>query len=162
MADASVDVVVIGAGVTGLASALHNSRAGRSVCVVERHRRSGMETSTHNSAVIHAGLYYPAGSLKARLCVEGAHRLYEFCRTHGVPHDRCGKFVVATDGTQVAGLEALRNLGTTNGAEGLEVVDQAFVTEREPNVRAHAALWSPNSGRIQPTPCSDCPRRRAH
>src|SRR5882724_12684587 len=86
-----IDVAVIGAGVTGLASALAIAKRGLSVCVIERHPRPGLDTSTHNSGVIHAGLYYPAGSLKARLCVEGRHLMYEFCARYDVPHVRSGK-----------------------------------------------------------------------
>ena len=87
----SIDVLVVGGGVTGLASALAVARRGRSVAVLEQHPRFGTETSTHNSGVIHAGLYYPTGSLKARLCIDGVPLLYEFCAAHGVPHKRCGK-----------------------------------------------------------------------
>src|SRR3954469_11919259 len=149
MSNESVDVLVIGAGVSGLASAARIARNGRSVGIVEQHRRAGMETSTHNSGVIHAGLYYPPGTLKAQLCVEGANRLYAFCAEHNVPHERCGKLVVATTEEEVSELETLRGLGPTNGAEGLEVVGQDFVRKREPKVRGLAALWSPNSGRVE-------------
>jgi L-2-hydroxyglutarate oxidase LhgO len=149
VSDAAIDVLVIGAGVTGLATAMHVMRTGRSLCIVEQHRRAGMETSTHNSGVIHAGLYYPVGTLKAQLCVEGARRLYLFCSEHGVPHDRCGKLVVAESDAQVSELEALVALGSANGAEGLEVVAPDFVRRREPRVRARAALWSPGSGRLE-------------
>src|SRR5437899_1885513 len=115
-----IDVVVIGGGVTGLASARAIAQRGLSTCVLERHPRPGLDTSTHNSGVIHAGLYHPAGSLKSRLCVEGRARLYEFCERHRVPHTRCGKLVVAHDETETGALEALRARGTANGVEGLE------------------------------------------
>jgi L-2-hydroxyglutarate oxidase LhgO len=142
----TIDVAVIGGGVTGLASALAIVRRGRSVCVLERHPRTGLETSTHNSGVIHAGIYYPPGSLKASLCVEGRRLLYAFCRNHGVPHDRSGKIVVANRSDQMPELEALCARGTANGVEGLELVDEGFVRRREPNVPAVAALYSPESG----------------
>src|SRR5918993_5991730 len=102
-----IDTAVIGAGVVGLAAALAIARRGRRVCVLERERRAGLGTSTRNSQVIHAGIYYPTGSLKARHCVEGARMLYAFCEEHGVPHSRCGKLVVAQDEGQITALEAL-------------------------------------------------------
>jgi L-2-hydroxyglutarate oxidase LhgO len=142
----SIDVVVIGAGVTGLASALAIAECGQSVCVIERHPRPGQDTSTHNSGVIHAGLYYPAGTLKARLCVEGRRRLYTFCEKHAVPHAKCGKVVVAGNQAEIATLEGLLSRAQENGVEGLELVDRAFVARREPAVHAVAALWSPETG----------------
>jgi len=141
-----IDVAIIGGGVTGLASARAISDRGYSTCLLERHPRPGMDTSTHNSGVIHAGLYYPTGTLKARLCVEGRRLLYAFCATHGVPHVRSGKLVVAHDDSQIGELERLRRLGTANGVDGLTIVDRAFIRSREPAVNALAALWSPDSG----------------
>ena len=93
-----IDVAVIGAGVTGLAAALSVAADGRSVCVLERHPRPGLDTSTHNSGVIHGGIYYPAGTLKSRLCIEGRPLLYEFCNRHHVPFERCGKLIVGGAG----------------------------------------------------------------
>ncbi|MFO7693637.1 MAG: NAD(P)/FAD-dependent oxidoreductase [Vicinamibacterales bacterium] len=146
----TIDVVVVGGGVTGLAAAAAIARAGREVCVLERHTRPGMDTSTRNSGVIHAGLHYPPGSLKARLCVEGARELYDFCARHRVPHARCGKLVVALDDGEVAGLEALRAQGEANGAEGLDIVGAAGIRRREPHAAGVAALVSPNTGVVEP------------
>ncbi len=144
----SVDVAVIGGGVTGLASALALARGGASVCLLEREGKPGRVTSTHNSGVIHAGIYYPAGSLKARLCVEGRDRLYEFCPSHQVPHRRCGKLIVAANEDEAAQLPALMRLGLDNGV-ALEMVDAAFVKAREPNVHAVSAIWSPDTGILE-------------
>ena len=149
MTAAHIDVAVIGGGVIGLASAAAIAAAGHSLVIVERHPRPGMATSTHNSGVIHAGLYYPEGTLKAELCREGAERMYRFCTSHRVPHERCGKLVVAGESAEITDLEVLRAQGTANGAPGLEIVDRAFVSKREPHVRAIAALWSPSSGRVE-------------
>lgn len=139
-------VVVIGAGVVGLASALALTTRGQAVCVLDPHPRPGAEGSSHNSGVVHAGLYYPSGSLKARLCVEGRERLYGFATAHGVPHTRCGKLVVAQAG-EGASLDRVGQLATANGVR-VELVDRAFVTAREPHVAASAALWSPDTGWI--------------
>ena len=142
----TIDTAIVGAGVVGLAAALAVARRGHSVCVLEREPRPGMGTSTHNSQVIHGGMYYPAGSLKTRHCVEGARRLYEFCGAFGVPHVRCGKLIVAHDEAGIAMLESIKAKGDANGVEGLRLVDPAFVHAREPHVHAAAALYSPNTG----------------
>ncbi len=142
----TIDVAVIGAGVTGLAAARAIAGRGRSTCLLERHPRPGLDTSTHNSGVIHGGMYYPTGSLKARLCVEGARLLYGFCEAHGVPHRRTGKLIVAANEQEISKLLAIQRVGTANGVEGLEMVDQAFVAAREPHVHSVAALYSPNTG----------------
>ena len=144
----SVDVAVVGGGVTGLASALALARRGASVCLLERESKPGRAASTHNSGVIHAGIYYPEGSLKARLCVEGRDRLYEFCPAHQVPHRRCGKLIVAGTEDEAAQLPGLLRTGQANGVV-LSEVDAAFVKAREPNVHAIAALWSPDTGIVE-------------
>jgi L-2-hydroxyglutarate oxidase LhgO len=134
--------------VPGLASALAIARRGHRVCVLEREPRPGMGTSSRNSQIIHAGIYYPAGTLKTRHCVEGRRLLYEFCARYDVPHARCGKLIVAQDEHEFSALEALRARGVENGVEGLEIVDRAFIRRREPHIRAAAALFSPNTGII--------------
>lgn len=144
-----IDVAVIGGGVTGLASALALSNAGASVCVLEREAKTGRATSTHNSGVIHAGLYYPTDSLKARLCVEGRERMYAFCAAHGVPHQRCGKLVIAADHGEIAGLETLHRKAHENGVTSVAFVDTGFIKAKEPNVRAVSALWSPDTGIVE-------------
>jgi L-2-hydroxyglutarate oxidase LhgO len=144
----TIDTAVIGGGVVGLAAAVAVLEHGRTVCVLEREPRPGMGTSTHNSQVIHAGIYYPPGTLKARHCVAGARMLYDFCDRHGVPYQRCGKLIVAQNDTEIAALEQLLAKGRANGA-CLELVDQAFIREREPHIRAKAAVYSPNTGIVE-------------
>jgi L-2-hydroxyglutarate oxidase LhgO len=141
--------VIVGGGVTGMAAAGAIAAAGRSVVVLERHPRPGMEMSTHNSAVIHAGLYYPPNSLKGTLCLEGAERLYKFCEQHDVPHERCGKFVAASTAEEVTLLERLKAGAEGNGVKHLSIVGEAEVKKREPKIRALAAMWSPDSGRVE-------------
>ena len=140
-----IDVLIVGAGLTGLASAAALAGRGHSVCIVDAHPRPGMETSTHNSGVIHAGLYYPPNSLKARLCLEGRAALYEYCERRGVPHRRTGKLVVADSENREPELEAIAANARTNGARA-ELLTGAEIRAREPNVTARLALWSPDTG----------------
>lgn len=144
-----VDLLIIGGGVVGLACARQTARAGRTVCLLERHAFFGAETSSHNSGVIHAGIYYPEGSLKARLCVEGRHALYEYCAAQGVPYRRSGKLIVANQGDDEIRLADLLARGRANGVDDLEIVDQDFIRRLEPHVTAWAALWSPSSGIVE-------------
>src|SRR5262245_23350658 len=145
-----VDVAVIGGGVVGLASARALADRGASVCVLESDTRLGHGTSTRNSGVIHAGLYYPEGSLKAQLCVEGRDRLYDYCASHAIPHVRCGKLVVAHDAGELGALERLLARAHGNGVDRAELVDRAFIRQREPHVTgAPAAIWSPDTGIVQ-------------
>ena len=143
---ADVDVVVVGAGVVGLACAAELARAGRTVVVLERNARVGEETTSRNSEVVHAGIYYPEGSLKAELCVRGREALYARCDARGIPHRRVGKLIVATEPADLERLESLRERAAANGVAGLAMLDAAGVREREPAVRAIAALHSPVTG----------------
>ena len=137
-------VTVIGAGVVGLAVAARlASRFGEGLLLVERHGKFGQETSSRNSEVVHAGIYYPAGSLKARLCVAGRHELEELCRRQGIGFKRLGKLIVAVEEDEEEELSRLLDLGRENGVEGLELLGQAAVRRLEPAVRARSALFSP-------------------
>lgn len=138
-----VDCVVVGAGVVGLAVARAVAQARREVVVVERHGRIGTEISARNSGVIHAGLYYSAGSLKARLCRRGQALLYDFCGQHGVAHRRCGKLIVATASEQIPALAALASTARANGVNDLEELDARAL---EPSLACVAALFSPSTG----------------
>jgi L-2-hydroxyglutarate oxidase LhgO len=147
MAD-RVDTVVVGAGVVGLAVARRLAMAGCEVVVLEAADGIGTETSSRNSEVIHAGIYYPTGSLKARLCVAGKHALYDYCASHGVPHRRCGKLIAATDEAQAEQLAALQKKAADNGVGDLAWVDRAQAAELEPAVRCVVGLLSPSTGII--------------
>jgi glycerol-3-phosphate dehydrogenase len=140
------NIVIIGGGVVGCAVARAVSQRWTDVFLVEQMPRLGMGASTRNSGVIHSGIYYPPGSLKARLCVAGNRMLYEFCAAHHVPHRKCGKLVVAHDAKQEAELEHLAENGRANGVEGLRLVDRAAVRVREPHIEAAAALLVPSTG----------------
>ena len=143
---ADVECVVIGAGVVGLAIARALALAGREVLVIEAAEGIGTQTSSRNSEVIHAGLYYPEGSLKARLCVAGKHRLYAYLAERGIAHARCGKLIVAADEAQIGRLKAIRARGAHAGVHDLEIIGPSEIAAMEPEVRAVAALWSPSTG----------------
>ena len=147
MADLT-DTVVIGAGVVGLACAARLAESGRDVLVLEQHGLIGSETSSRNSEVIHAGIYYPTGSEKARLCVEGKALLYDYCDRYRVPHARCGKIIVAVTDAQTEMLEGYRAQAAANGAGELSWLDRAALAELEPAVRGVSALLSPTTGII--------------
>ena len=118
----------------------------RSVCLLERHRRAGMDTSTHNSGVIHAGIYYGSGTLKARLCVQGRQALYAYCADRGVPHRNCGKLIVATEAAEISKMEAILKQGLANGIEGLTMIEAAAARVMEPALHCVAAVHSPATG----------------
>ena len=141
-----VDCIVIGAGVVGLAVARAVAQTGREVVVVEKADAIGTETSSRHSEVIHAGIYYLPGSLKARFCVEGKKAMYAFCDEHGVAYNNCGKIIVATDVEQMPELERLKNTAAANGVPDLEWMTPEQVTEMEPAVYCVGALWSPSTG----------------
>ncbi|HWA63204.1 MAG TPA: NAD(P)/FAD-dependent oxidoreductase [Caulobacteraceae bacterium] len=140
------DACVVGAGAVGLASGYALARRGLSVVVLEKERAIGQGVSSRNSEVIHAGLYYPTGSLKARLCVAGRRALYAFLDTHKVDYRRCGKLVVATDDSEVERVEAIQAQAVVNDVEGLRMMTGAEATALEPGLKASAALLSPESG----------------
>src|SRR5436853_2292396 len=119
--DAEVDVIVVGGGVVGLACALELA-ATRQVAVIERHERVGLETSSHNSGVIHAGIYYPTGSLKHTLCLEGNGLIYEWCATHAVRAHRTGKLIIAVDDTELSPLDALARQADENGVPEITMI----------------------------------------
>lgn len=141
-----VDVVIVGAGAVGLACAAALARAGHEVVVLDREGGPGRETTSRNSGVIHAGLYYPTGSLMAETCVEGRSLLYARCARDGVAHRKTEKLVVATEPGNEAALEPLLEVGTRNGAGALSLIDGAAITRLEPRVVARCALRSPESG----------------
>ncbi len=141
-----VDCVVVGAGVVGLAIARALALAGRETIILERESTFGSGVSARNSEVIHAGIYYPRGSAKARLCVAGRSLLYEYCVAHHVPHRRCGKLIVATAPEQVPRLDGIRVKARENGADDLRLITAADAMKMEPALRCAAALESPSTG----------------
>ena len=142
------DVVVVGAGVVGLAVARELARAGRDVIIVEREEAIGTHTSSRNSEVIHAGIYYPTDSLKAWACVRGKELLYDYCESHGVPHRRITKMIAAASQTQALELESIHARADANGVDDLEWLDAAQAAALEPAVGAYAGLLSPSTGII--------------
>src|SRR5437764_4954281 len=143
-----VEAVVIGAGVIGLAATRALALAGHEVLVLERAATIGFETSSRNSEVIHGGLYYPAGSMKARCCVAGRRRLYAYCRDHGVPHAQIGKLIVAAEESEIAGVERIAEAARDNGVDDLQWLTGAQAQRLEPELRCVAAVLSPSTGII--------------
>jgi L-2-hydroxyglutarate oxidase LhgO len=143
-----MQVLVVGAGVVGLAIARAAAFGGHDVIVAEAASAIGTGTSSRNSEVIHAGIYYPTGSARARLCTRGRRMLYEFCASHGVPHRKCGKLIVARDTAELARLKAIQAQGVENGVEGLELIDGGAARRLESHLSCVAAVCSPESGII--------------
>lgn len=141
-----MDAVVIGAGVVGLAVARALALRGREVLVLEACEAIGTQTSSRNSEVIHAGIYYPQGSLKARLCVQGKQMLYDYCAERGIAHRRCGKFIVATSPEQVAQLQGLIAKAAANGVDDLVLLSRDEARAQEPALECVAAVHSPSTG----------------
>ena len=145
---ATYDVAVVGAGIVGLAGAreLLRRRPGLRLAVIDKETRVGAHQTGHNSGVIHSGIYYAPGSLKARLCVAGARELYAYCEANDIPTERCGKVIVATDESELGRLQALHERGLANGVEGLEMIGPERLRELEPHCAGIRALWSPCTG----------------
>jgi L-2-hydroxyglutarate oxidase LhgO len=143
-----VECVVIGAGVIGLAIARRLAKAGREVIVLEAAEGIGTVTSSRNSEVIHAGIYYKAGSLMARMCVGGKRKLYEYCASHGIPHRNCGKLIVATTPKETEKLQSIRAHAEANGVLDMQVLSGEAARELEPALNCDAALLSPSTGII--------------
>jgi L-2-hydroxyglutarate oxidase LhgO len=144
----TAEAVVVGGGVVGLAIARALALAGREVIIVEAEDAIGTHTSSRNSEVIHAGIYYPKGSLKARSCVAGKELLYEYCKTHGVPHRQCGKLIVATDQKQILELEAIKAKARSNGVTDVDFVSNEQIKAWEPELSFVGGLHSPSTGII--------------
>jgi L-2-hydroxyglutarate oxidase LhgO len=139
-------VVVIGGGIVGCHIAYHLAKDHREVFLLEKEKTLGEHASTRNSGVIHGGIYYPHGSLKARLCVRGRHLTYEFLRKHDIPHWKCGKIIVALMAEELKRLKDLKDQGEVNGVENLRLLEKSQIRNIEPRVRCLAALHSPETG----------------
>ena len=145
-ADGHVDCVVVGAGAVGLACARALAMRGHEVLVLERHSAIGTEVSARNSEVIHAGIYYPAGSVRAKLCVEGRHKLYDYLASHHIPHRACGKLIVASNEAQAGELASIAARARANGVDDLSEISGTQAMAMEPALKAVAALHSPSTG----------------
>ena len=143
-----VKITIIGAGVVGLAIAAELSQEYDDIVVLEKHEKFGQETSSRNSEVIHSGIYYPPNSLKAKLCVDGAELLYEYCEKYSIHYSKLGKLIVASNESEITDLQELYNTGIQNGVKGLRLIEKDEINKIEPNVNAIAALYSPNTGII--------------
>jgi (S)-2-hydroxyglutarate dehydrogenase len=145
---ARYDVAVVGAGIVGLASAreILNRHPGTRLAVLEKEAEVGAHQSGHNSGVIHSGIYYAPGSLKAQLCVAGSREMYAYCEQKGIPTDRCGKLIVASNDSELPALQSLYERGVANGVQGLEIVGPEAIRELEPHCVGVKAIWSPNTG----------------
>lgn len=143
-----VECVVIGAGVVGLATAYALSKQGVEVMVLEQHDNIGVESSSRNSEVIHAGIYYPQDSLKAQLCVQGKKLLYQFCQQHHIPHQAIGKLIIAQNDAELEQLKQLKHNAHACGVDDLQLLSAAAAQEIEPQIRCAAALYSPSTGII--------------
>jgi len=143
-----VDCVIVGAGVIGLAIARRLAMAGREVIVLEATEGIGTVTSSRNSEVIHAGIYYRSGSLMARMCVSGKQALYQYCRDHGVPHRNCGKLIVATSAKETEKLQSIRAHAEANGVLDMQLLPGEEARALEPSLNCDAALLSPSTGII--------------
>ncbi len=143
-----VNITIVGAGVVGLAVGYELSKAYSDVLIIEKNLSFGQETSSRNSEVIHAGIYYPKESLKTKACVEGNPLLYEFCRQNNIPHKKIGKLIVAIDSGEVKELETLFRRGLDNGVTGLSFLDEDGIKKIEPHIKAHAAIYSSETGII--------------
>lgn len=148
MTDQRFDIIVVGGGIVGLSTALHLTRQFPKLrlLLAEKEDGVGRHQSGHNSGVIHSGIYYKPGSLKARLCVEGAAAMVQFCREQGIPHEICGKVIVAITDEEVPRLKSLMERGITNGLQGLKMLDRSEVLEIEPNIAGVAWLRVPSTG----------------
>ncbi|MBG0861168.1 MAG: NAD(P)/FAD-dependent oxidoreductase [Bacteroidales bacterium] len=140
------EITIIGAGVIGLAIAERVTEEYKNVYMVEKHPVFGQETSSRNSEVIHAGIYYPQGSLKSKLCIEGKWLLYEYCRKYDIPFNNCGKLIVATSDQEINVIEGIRDNAIRNGVDDLEILNREQIARLEPNIFALKALFSPSTG----------------